>query len=109
MFNFLKIKGFELTFTKPVDPKTAGEVNSYSMKCWTYNYYGNYGDKPQDEHALKVIKATVGKDHRSVFLIIDGLAPYYIHELRANGVRSQDDLPLLHPEAYYTLNRIPKK
>lgn len=104
-----KPNGFELTFTMPVDPKTAGNVNSYSMKCWTYNYYGNYGDKPQDEHALKITKATVGKDNRSVSLIIDGISPYYIHELRANGVRSQEDLPLLHPEAYYTLNRIPKK
>ncbi len=100
--------GFELTFTHPVDPKTAGDVTSYSMKCWTYNYYSNYGDNPQDPHDLKIASAKVGGDGRSVRLIIEGLAPYYIHELRLNGVRSQDGLPVLHPEAYYTLNAIPK-
>jgi hypothetical protein len=30
-----------------------------------------------------------------------------VHELAAKGVRSADGLPLLHPDAYYTLNRIP--
>ncbi len=100
--------GFKLTFTAPVDSKTAGDVASYSMKCWTYNYYSNYGDKPQDAHALKVTTATVADDGKSVTLVVDKLAAYYIHELRLNGVRSRDGLPVLHPEAYYTLNRIPK-
>ena len=44
----------------------------------------------------------------SVSLEIDGLKPYYVHELRLAGVRNRDGQPLLHPEAYYTLNRIPK-
>ncbi len=100
--------GFELTFTQPVDPKTAGDVNSYSMNCWTYNYYSNYGDNPQDPHDLKINSATVGNGGRSVTLTVDGLAPYYIHELRLNGIRSSSGLPVLHPEAYYTLNRIPR-
>ncbi len=101
--------GFELTFTKPVDPKTAGDVESYAMKCWTYNFYSRYGDDPQDPHDLKIKSATVGRDGKSVKLVVDRLEPYYIHELRLNGVRSTDELPLLHPEAYYTLNRIPAK
>ena len=33
----------------------------------------------------------------------------YLAELHAPGVRSTDGLPLLHPEAYYTLNYIPTK
>ncbi len=101
--------GFELTFTKPVDPATAGDLSSYAMKCWTYNYYSNYGDKPQDEHPLKITQAVVSGDKRAVKLVVEGLSPYYIHELRASGVRSADGLPILHPEAYYTLNAIPQK
>lgn len=105
--------GFKLTFTHPVDPATAGDVKSYTMKCWTYKYYSNYGDKPQNMHDLKIKSASVGdgaKDGaKSVTLVIEGLSPYYIHDLRLPGVRSKDGLPLLHPTAYYTLNRIPKK
>jgi hypothetical protein len=43
-----------------------------------------------------------------VRLIVDGLKAGNIHELSASGLKSADGLPLLHKEAYYTLNRIPK-
>jgi hypothetical protein len=101
-------KGFNLTFTQPVDPKTAGDPASYSMRCWTHMYYSNYGDKEQDPHDLKIVSATVGADGKSVSLVIDGIAPYYIHELQTKGVHSAEGLPVLHPIGYYTLNKIPK-
>jgi hypothetical protein len=100
--------GFHLTFTQPVDPKTAGDAASYSMKAWTYRYHADYGDKPQDEQPLTVKKATVGADGKSVRLVVDSLRPYYVHALKLDGVRNQDGLPLLHPIGYYTLNRIPR-
>jgi len=43
-----------------------------------------------------------------VRLRVQGLRPYYVHELRAEGVRSGRGVPLLFPDAYYTLNRIPE-
>ena len=49
------------------------------------------------------------KDGKTVTLEVEGLAPYYVHELRLDGVRSAEGLPVLHPEAYYTLNRLPKQ
>ncbi|MEK6235763.1 MAG: hypothetical protein N2C14_13730 [Planctomycetales bacterium] len=101
--------GFELTFTQPVDPKTAGDPKSYSMNTWTHFFYSNYGDKRQDEHPVQVVSAKVGKDAKSVVLTLDKMQPYYIHALSAKGVRSAAGLPLLHPDAYYTLNRIPKQ
>ena len=52
--------------------------------------------------------ATVAADNKSVRLVIDGLLADRIHELTSSGVKSVDGLPLLHKEAYYTLNRIPK-
>jgi hypothetical protein len=101
--------GFRLTFTEPVDPKTAADPRSYAMSCWTYHYHSNYGDKPQDTHPLKVTKAAVGADGKTVTLTVDGLAPYYVHELKLDGVRAADGRPLLHPVGYYTLNRVPAK
>jgi hypothetical protein len=35
------------------------------------------------------------------------LRPFYVHELTVAGVRNAAGQKLLHPEAYYTLNRIP--
>lgn len=100
--------GFELTFTQPVDPNTAGDVNSYAMNTWTHNYGSGYGDKRHEEHAVKITSAKVGKGGNSVVLTLEQMQPYFIHALTAKGVRNEEGLPLLHPEAYYTLNYVPK-
>ena len=42
-------------------------------------------------------------------LYVDGLQEGHIHDLTLPGVRSEEGQPLLHPQAYYTLNYIPKK
>ena len=101
--------GFLITFTAPVDPKTVADVKSYSMRSWTYNYHSDYGDKQRDESTLTIESAKPGADGRSVHLVIKGLKPHYVHALRAAGVRSTGGLPVLHPDGYYTLTRIPKK
>ena len=41
-------------------------------------------------------------------LSVTGFHKGRIYDLHMNGVRSADGEPLLHGEAYYTLNRIPK-
>jgi hypothetical protein len=100
-------KGFLVSFTQKVDPKTAADIKSYSMECWTHKYYSRYGDDQQDKRPLKITKATVGADGKSVVLEIDKLETYYVHALQLAGVRNQQGQGLLHPVAYYTLNRIP--
>jgi hypothetical protein len=99
-----KPDGFELTFTKPVDAKTAGDVKSYTMKTFTYLYRADYGSPEVDATAATVHKAVVAADNKSVRLYVGPLQEGHIHELHAPGVRSADGLPLLHAEAYYTLN-----
>jgi glucose/arabinose dehydrogenase len=99
--------GFELTFTKAVDPVTAGDPASYSMREFTYIYQAEYGSPEVDDVVPTISKATISPDGRSVRLIIDPLTKGHVHELHLKGVRSADVLPLLHPVAYYTLNEIP--
>jgi glucose/arabinose dehydrogenase len=101
--------GFELTFTKPVDPKAAGDVKSYRMRTFTYIYRTEYGSPEVDETKAAVERAVVAPDAKSVRLYVRGLVEGHIHELHADGVRSAGGLPLLHPEAYYTLNYRPKR
>src|SRR5207244_10413480 len=101
--------GFELTFTQPVERASAGDLKSYKMNTFTYIYRAEYGSPEVDQTTPKVTRAEVGADGKSVRLYVSGLQEGHIHELRAPGVRSAGGLPLLHPEAYYTLNYIPTK
>jgi hypothetical protein len=103
-----KPDGFELAFTTEVDPATAGRVESYALKSYTYLYSNAYGSPEIDTKPLAITGATVSADRRSVRLKVDGLRELYVHELRAEGVRSAAGAALEYPDAYYTLNRIPK-
>jgi glucose/arabinose dehydrogenase len=104
-----KPDGFELTFTRPIDPVTAGKVESYEMKTFTYIYRAEYGSPEVDATTPKIRQVVVGEDRKSVRLFVDGLQEGHIHDLALKGVRSADGQALLHPQAYYTLNYIPKK
>ena len=100
--------GFTLTFTEPVDVKSAGDPASYSMAAWTYILHKDYGS-PEVDQATPVIKsAKVASDGRSVRLNIEGLVRGHVHQLLLPGVKSATGGKLWHPEAFYTLNEIPK-
>src|SRR5262245_8270665 len=101
--------GFELTFTKPVDAETAGKIESYAMKTFTYIYQADYGSPEVDQTKPEITKVEVGEDRKSVRLHVKGLQEGHIHDLTANGVKSGDGESLLHPQAYYTLNYVPTK
>jgi len=103
-----KSDGFELTFTQPVDPAAAGDLKSYTMSSYTYIYQAAYGSPEVDQSTPAITAAIVAPDHKSVYLKVDGLKIGNVHELSARGVRSHEGLPLLHHEAFYTLNRIPR-
>lgn len=104
-----KPDGFEVTFTQPVDPATAGDVKSYSMREFTYAYREQYGGDEVSEILPKITAANVAADGKSVRLMIWPLTKGHIHELHLDGVKSAEKLPLLHKVGYYTLNEIPAK
>lgn len=100
--------GFEITFTQPVDKTSAGNPDNYHITGFIYKYHPVYGSPAVNDKAHPVHAAIVSKDGLSVRLVADSLREYYIHEIKAEGVRSYEDAyPLLHNTAYYTLNRIP--
>jgi len=104
-----KPDGFEVTFTQPVDERTAGDIASYKAREFTYAYREEYGGPEVDDKFPKITKAVVSADKKSVRLTWDKLSQGDIHELHLDGVRSADGQPVLHPVAYYTLNEIPAK
>jgi len=99
--------GFELRFTEPVDLQTAKNVESYSMSSNTYRYHETYGSDEIQKQTLSIDTADVSDDGLVVTLSVSGLRELFVHELHAPGVRNSRGEPLLHPRAYYTLNRIP--
>ncbi|WP_417393792.1 hypothetical protein [Gimesia chilikensis] len=104
-----KPDGFELVFTQPVDPKTAMDPQSYQMKSYTYTYHSSYGSDEILNRELPLEQITVSEDGTRVHLKVNGLRELYVHELVAAGVKNKAGQSLLHPQAYYTLNKIPKK
>lgn len=103
-----KPDGFELTFTEPVNRESASDSSSYKLQSYTYIYQEQYGSPEVDFTTPTITSATVAADGKSVRLVIDGLQEGHIHELISSGVKSAASQPLLHKEAYYTLNRIPQ-
>jgi len=110
-FEVLKVHalpdGFELTFTRPVDPGTAGDPKSYALRTYTYIYHSTYGSPEVDETRPAVESVAVAADGLSARLKVGPLREGHVHELHAAGVRSADGVPLLHDASYYTMNAIP--
>lgn len=100
--------GFELTFTRPVNPETANNLNAYEVTGFTYKYHHNYGSPIVNSQPNPVRGVAISGDRRKVRVALNGLRKGYVHEIKLEGLRSEDGRPLLHKTAYYTLNNIPE-
>ena len=102
-----KPDGFELNFTEPVDEATAKDAQSYQLGTFTYKYHHEYGSPTINASDREIKAIEVSPDRMSVRLVLDSMKLGYIHEIKAEGVRSSEGLPLLHNYGYYTLNELP--
>lgn len=107
--------GFELTFTKPVNPKAAGDAAGYDVWQYQYKYHAKYGS-PEFDHdgkkdsftVIDVKSATVSKDGQKVRLRLEGWKAGFVTAVRGLDARSTEGEKLWHDTFYYTLNRIPR-
>jgi glucose/arabinose dehydrogenase len=107
--------GFELIFTQPVDPATAGSADSYDVLQYRYEYHQTYGSpefdhdgKPNSATAIKVAGAKVSADGLKVNLQLSGWKAGHVTMVRGLDVRSAEGKKLWNDTFYYTLNQIPK-
>ncbi len=100
--------GFRLTFTKPVDPQVAARADVYQMATFTHIYQQGYGSPEVDQATPQVTSVNVSSDRMQVDLVVQGRVQGHVHEFHLPQMRSADDDPLLHADAYYTLNEIPR-
>ena len=99
--------GFLITFTAPVDKRTAANPDSYAITDFNFKYHHLYGSAPIMTEDRVVYKVELGQDGKSVKLFVEGLRPGFVNEIKAEGVKSLSAQELLHPVGYYTINEIP--
>ena len=99
--------GFLVTFTKPVDRATGGLTVSYQIKAFTHPYHGGYGGPEIEEQQPAVKSVSLAEDGLSAKLGLEKLDRGFVHELDLVKLRSQDGEPLVHRNAFYTVNEVP--
>jgi len=99
--------GFEISFTQPVDSFSAVNPESWGMSSFTYLYHQKYGSPVVREGKCPIRAIRVSPDRMRVRLLADSLRQYFIHEIKAPSLISEDGYELLHASGYYTLNEIP--
>lgn len=99
--------GFLITFTSEVDKRTAANPESYSITDFNFKYHHLYGSPPILQEERTIFKVELGKDGKSVKLLVEGLRAGFVNEIKADGVKSSKGESLLHPVGYYTINKIP--
>lgn len=103
--------GFELEFTRDIGADAADPA-LYTLSSYTYTYHPDYGSPEIDTEKVS-LAAVEYVPPRSVRLRLGALrtGPMgFVYELHVSGLLSAPGSgrePLLHPEAYYTLQRIP--
>jgi hypothetical protein len=85
-------QGLRLTFSEPLDPETAQDIESYSIEQWNYRWTEKYGSKDwsmadpskMGRDPVPVTAATLSDDGRTVFLNLGKVRPVMQMEIRYN-------------------------
>ena len=84
--------GMEMTFSDPLDAKTAIDPGNYSVSRWTYQRSANYGSQDfkisengkTGRDPVEVTSVTVSADRKSVLLHIPDMQPSMQMQIRFN-------------------------
>lgn len=100
--------GFRITFTKPLDQTTGNNIKSYKIAAFTHNYHSGYGGPEVDLNDSVVESVELAAGGRSATIVLSKLKIGYVHEFDLGALRDRDKGELLHHNAYYTVNEVPK-
>ena len=77
-----------ITFTGPLDRKTAGDPAHYAAKTWSLKRTVNYGSDHHDERPARITQVTLSDDGHTVFLEIPDIRPTWCMEI-TYAIRAQ--------------------
>lgn len=98
--------GFEIEFTRSIDPARAQEPGQYTISSFRRIPTPDYGGPDRDRRSEEIADVEVDADARHVRLTMETLREGFVYEFRI-GTIGADDAPLFPAAAYYTLNTIP--
>ncbi|MCA9194929.1 MAG: hypothetical protein KDB03_24325 [Planctomycetales bacterium] len=101
--------GFNVTFTKPLEPTVASSAEAYTITAFTHPYHAGYGGPEIEQHRPGVKSITLADDGLSVRISIEKLEQGFVYEFDLIRLRSKDGEELLHRNAFYTVNAIPDR
>jgi len=101
--------GFQVTFTKPVEPQTGNSLDSYAISAFTHPYHAGYGGPEIEQHKPEVKAVSLSEDGLSARITLETLKQGFVYELDLARLRSRDKEELLHRNAFYTVNEIPTR
>ncbi len=105
-------KGFDITFTQPVNKAQALAATNYNFRHYYYKYQRkakNAGaDKTdqQDVQQVAVKNVTVSRDGLKVSIELDDLKPGYVYELKLGDITTARGQALDNKLICYTLNNL---
>ncbi|WDE98630.1 hypothetical protein PQO03_12360 [Lentisphaera profundi] len=97
--------GFNLVFTEKIDPAS---LTSESIKANanTWIYQSGYGSPEVDIIDLKITDVKFANDAMSAHITLDKIYKGHTHNFDFGSIKSAKGNPLLHSNAYYTVNEV---
>ena len=102
----LRTDGFELTFTKPIDSRSASMVENYSLQHYYYRSSPEYGSPRHGATPVTIDAVEVLKKGLRVRLRVRKLLSGKIYDLRTRGLRGKGGDPLVTSLTAYTVRRL---
>ncbi len=99
--------GFNLTFTRPVDPQLAARAENYTFQRYYYEYHQAYGSKQFDVQPVPVEQVDVSDDGKTVSLRLAEMKPGYVYDLQIDSLACTQGAVLKNRRLFYTLNNVP--
>jgi glucose/arabinose dehydrogenase len=108
----LTAKGFDLTFTQPVDKASAMNLENYKFRHYYYQYKrkdkseGADFSEQKDLQSIQVMDVKLSPDQKKVSLTLGALKPGYVYELKLGDITNTQGVPLANKLICYTLNKL---
>jgi hypothetical protein len=97
--------GFDVRFTKPLDPASA-KPEDFAFRRYYYEYHQAYGSPVLDSKPVAVTAVALAKDGATASLKLAELKPGYMYELTLKKVAAADGSAVVNPLVTYTVNHL---
>lgn len=76
-----KKQGMQITFAKALDPASVKDISNYKIQTWDLLRSRRYGSDHYNIKELKVSKAELSKDRKTLHLYIPEIKPTWVMEI----------------------------